>query len=354
MKEIGSEIAALEKSVGELDEKIRDFVCRLPNMPDEDVVAGGKEANVVLRSFGEKPSFDFEPLDHIALCDKLGIVDYERGAKLAGAGFWIYSGIGAQLEYALINFFISRHIKNGYSLMMVPHMLNYACGFGAGQFPKFAGDVYWLESENEADRRFMLPTAETALVNLHAGEILDESELPKKYCAYTPCFRREAGGYGSAERGMIRGHQFNKVEMVQYAHPEHSREAFEEMVGHAEALLRELGLHYQVTKLAAEDCSASMARTYDVEVWIPSMDTYKEVSSVSNANDYQARRMNAKFRDPKTGKPAFLHTLNGSGLATSRVIPALLEQCQNADGSVTIPKVLVPFMGGIEKLNPIK
>ena len=232
-------------------------------------------------------------------------------------------------------------------------MLGYNCGFGAGQFPKFADEVYWIE-DAEADgkkkQRFMLPTAETALVNMYAGEIIDEAKLPMKFFAYTPCYRKEAGSYRAEERGMIRGHQFNKVEMVQYAHPEHSKEAFEELVGKACSLMEKLGLHFRLSKLAAGDCSASMARTYDIEVWIPSMGIYKEVSSVSNANDYQARRNNTRFKgeDKKIG---YVHTLNGSGLATSRVFPALLEQLQNEDGSVTIPEVLRPFMGGQEFLK---
>ena len=230
-------------------------------------------------------------------------------------------------------------------------MLGYNCGFGAGQFPKFADEVFWVEDSEAEDRKkqkFMLPTAETALVNMYAGEIVDAAKLPMKFFAYTPCYRKEAGSYRAEERGMIRGHQFNKVEMVQYAHPERSMEAFNELVDKAASLIEKLGLHFRVSKLAAGDCSASMARTYDIEVWIPSMGIYKEVSSVSNANDYQARRNNTKYRDSKTGKPAFLHTLNGSGLATSRVFPALIEQYQNADGSITIPEVLRPFMGGQE------
>jgi len=234
-------------------------------------------------------------------------------------------------------------------------MLGYNCGFGAGQFPKFADEVYWIKDE-EGDikkSKFMLPTAETALVNMYAGEILDESKLPMKFFAYTPCYRKEAGSYRSEERGMIRGHQFDKVEMVQYAHPDHSKEAFEELVNKACSLVEKLGLHFRLSKLAAGDCSASMARTYDVEVWIPSMGIYKEVSSVSNANDYQARRNNTRYRDSLTGKTNFVHTLNGSGLATSRIMPAIVEQYQNADGSVTVPEVLRKFMGGQEVIKKI-
>ena len=228
-------------------------------------------------------------------------------------------------------------------MLLPPHMLNYTCGYTAGQFPKFADEVYWIENST-GDKKFLLPTAETALVNLHRDEVLTLDELPKKYIAYTPCYRREAGSYRSEERGMIRGHQFNKVEMVQYTTAEGSDAAFEELVGKAERLVQKLGLHYQLSKLAAGDCSYSMARTCDIEIWIPSMGIYKEVSSASNARDYQARRGNIKYRG-EDGKLHFAHTLNASGLATSRVFPALVEQYQNADGSITVPEVLRPWVG---------
>ena len=253
--------------------------------------------------------------------------------------------MGARLEWALLNYFVETHLKDGYEFILPPHQLGYAAGLGAGQFPKFEDEVYWLEGEEHKKNRFMLPTAETALVNMYAGEILDESMLPIKLFAYTPCYRKEAGSYRSEERGMIRGHQFNKVEMVQYAHPKHSAEAFEELVNKAAALVEGLGLHFRISKLAAGDCSASMARTYDIEVWIPSMGIYKEVSSVSNANDYQARRNNTRYRDSETGRTQFVHTLNGSGLATSRLIPAIVEQFQCADGSVKVPEVLQKYLG---------
>ncbi len=354
MRTLGDKIAELDEQAKALDEQVFDLLCRIPNIPDEDLLAGEKENNEVIRVVGEKPSFDFEMQNHVDLCTKLGIIDYARGTKLSGGGYWLYRGDGARLEWALLNFFIQEHLKDGYEFILPPHQLGYNCGFGAGQFPKFSDEVYWLDcDEDRKKNRFMLPTAETALVNMYAGEIIDESKLPMKYFAYTPCYRKEAGSYRAEERGMIRGHQFNKVEMVQYAHPEHSMEAFEELVNKAASLIEKLGLHFRVSKLAAGDCSASMARTYDIEVWIPSMGIYKEVSSVSNANDYQARRNNTKYRDSKTGKPAFVHTLNGSGLATSRVFPALIEQYQNADGSVNVPEVLQPFMGG-QKVIKIK
>ena len=354
MKELGSKIAEGDGKQAELEKKIFDFLCRLPNIPDDDLLPGEKENNQVVKVFGEKPSFDFEAKNHVDLCTSLGLIDYERGVKLSGNGYWIYRGKGAQLEWALLNFFVSEHLKDGYEMILPPHQLGYNCGFGAGQFPKFADEVYWLDAnaDDEKDKcRFMLPTAETALVNMYAGEIIDESKLPMKFFAYTPCYRKEAGSARAEERGMIRGHQFNKVEMVQYAHPDKSKEAFEELVRKACSLLEKLGLHFRLSKLAAGDCSASMARTYDIEVWIPSMGIYKEVSSVSNANDYQARRNNTRYRDSKTGRPQFLHTLNGSGLATSRVLPAIVEQYQNADGSVTVPEVLRPFLGGLEVIK---
>lgn len=348
MRTLGESIAEKDAEISRLTAAISDFVAKLPNMPDDDLVAGEKENNEVIKVFGEKPEFAFKAKNHVDLCTDLGLIDYERGTKLSGGGYWLYRGDGARLEWALLNFFVSEHLKDGYEFILPPHMLGYDCGFGAGQFPKFSDEVYWVEDAEASDRkkqRFMLPTAETALVNMYAGEIIDESRLPLKFFAYTPCYRKEAGSYRAEERGMIRGHQFNKVEMVQYAAPDKSREAFEELVGKACSLLEKLGLHFRLSKLAAGDCSASMARTYDIEVWIPSMGIYKEVSSVSNANDYQARRNNTRFRslDKKLG---YVHTLNGSGLATSRVFPALLEQLQNEDGSVTIPEVLRPFMGG--------
>lgn len=347
MKQLGEEIAKLDAELNQISESIKDFVSRLPNLPDDDLLAGEKENNTVVKVFGTKPEFDFTAKNHVDLCTLLNLIDYERGVKLSGGGHWLYRGDGARLEWALLNFFVSEHLNDGYEFILPPHMLGYNCGFGAGQFPKFTDEVYWVDDEeNKTKSRFMLPTAETALVNIYAGEIIDESKLPMKFFAYTPCYRKEAGSYRAEERGMIRGHQFNKIEMVQYAHPEHSREAFDELVGKACSLMDKLGLHFRLSKLAAGDCSASMARTYDIEVWIPSMGIYKEVSSVSNANDYQARRNNTRYRDSKTGKPEFLHTLNGSGLATSRVFPALIEQYQQADGSIIIPEVLRPFMGG--------
>ena len=352
VKEIAAANAESDKELKELEEKIFNFLAELPNIPDDDLLGGGKENNKPIRSFGKKPEFDFPLKDHVELATSLGLVDYDRGAKIAGRGAWIYTNLGAQLEWALLNYFITTHLKDGYTFILPPHLLNEASGFGAGQFPKFREDVFWLEGLEP--QRFLLPTAETALVNLYRDEILKEEDLPKKFFAYTPCYRSEAGSYRTEERGMIRGYQFDKVEMVQYTKPEDSDAAFEELVKKAEALVAGLGLHYQVSKLAAGDISHSMARTYDIEVYLPSMGIYKEVSSASNARDYQARRTMCRYRDNATGKTRYVHTLNASGLATSRIFPAILEQNQQADGSVIIPEVLRPWMGGLEVLKPIK
>ena len=352
VKEIAAKNAESDKELKELEDKIFNFLAELPNIPDDDLLGGGKENNKPIRSFGKKPEFDFPMKDHVELATSLGLVDYDRAAKIAGRGAWIYTNLGAQLEWALLNYFITTHLKDGYTFILPPHLLNEASGFGAGQFPKFREDVFWLEGMEP--KRFLLPTAETALVNIYRDEIMKEEDLPKKLFAYTPCYRREAGSYRTEERGMIRGYQFDKVEMVQYTKPEDSDAAFEELVAKAEDLVKGLGLHYQVSKLAAGDISHSMARTYDIEVYLPSMGIYKEVSSASNARDYQARRTMCRYRDNATGKTRYVHTLNASGLATSRIFPAILEQFQQADGSVVIPEVLRPWMGGLEVLKPIK
>ncbi|MBQ8911730.1 MAG: serine--tRNA ligase [Clostridia bacterium] len=345
LKKISDTVKADTERLKAVEEEFNTLMLSLPNLPDPDLKAGGKENNEPLRYFGEPHKFDFEPKDHVELCTSLGLIDYERGTKLSGNGFWIYKNMGARLEWALLNYFMDTHLADGYEMVLVPHMLGYECGLTAGQVPKFADEVYWLETRGDERRRFMLPTAETALVTLHRNEILTEADLPRKYFSYTPCFRREAGSYRSDERGMVRGHQFNKVEMVQYTRPEDSDAAFEELVGKAEALVKGLGFHFRTVKLAAEDCSASMARTYDIEIQIPSMNGYKEVSSVSNARDYQARRGMVRFRREETGKVEYVHTLNGSGLATSRILPALVEQNQRADGSVVVPEVLRKYLG---------
>ena len=353
-----AEMAELKAGIAEDAAKLdavlaeyRTLMLSLPNLPDSDLLPGGKENNEPLRYIGNKPSFDFEPKHHVDLCTGLGLIDYERGVKLAGAGNWMYTGMGARLEWALLNYFIDTHINDGYDFVLPPHMLEYQCGETAGQFPKFADEVYKIANPTDDRIHYMLPTAEAAICSVYRDEILTEADLPRKMFAYTPCFRREAGSHRADERGMVRGHQFNKVEMFQFTRPEDSDAAFDELVRKAEELVKGLGFHFRTVKLAAGDCSASMARTYDIEILIPSMDGYKEVSSVSNARDYQARRGNIRFRREATGKPEFVHTLNGSGLATSRIFPALVEQNQRADGSIVVPECLRKYLGGIEVIE---
>ena len=335
----------------DLNAEFRVAMLSLPNLPDADLLPGGKENNEPLRYIGEKHSFDFEPKHHVDLCTSLGLIDYERGVKLAGSGNWMYTGMGARLEWALLNYFLDTHIADGYEFILPPHMLEYKCGETAGQFPKFADEVFKISNHpTENGVFYMLPTAEAALCSVYRDEILTEADLPRKLFAYTPCFRREAGSARADERGMVRGHQFNKVEMFQFTTPEQSDAAFEELVKKAENLVAGLGLHFRTVKLAAGDCSASMARTYDIEILIPSMNGYKEVSSVSNARDYQARRGNIRYRRAD-GKIDFVHTLNGSGLATSRIFPAIIEQNQRADGSVVVPECLRKYLGGLEVIE---
>ncbi len=342
MKETADRIKELDQELNQLDNRIETFVAALPNLPADDVAAGGKENNQYVREYKSKPDFGFKPKDHVDLETSLGLIDYERGVKMGGSGFWIYSGLGARFEWALLNYFVEEHLKDGYEFILPPHILNWECGFTAGQFPKFEEDVFRLQEDQMA---FLLPTAETALVNLYRDEILPESALPKKLFAYTPCYRREAGSYRANERGMIRGHQFNKVEMFQFTTPDNSKAAHQELIEKAERLVQGLGLHYRLMKLAAGDCSASMATTYDIEVWLPSMNEYKEVSSISNAYEYQARRGRMRYRRDSDKKVDFIHTLNGSGLATSRILPAVLEQHQQADGSVIVPEPLRKWVG---------
>ena len=345
---LDNEVAEDAAKLKELNLEFRTAMLSLPNLPDSDLLPGGKENNQPLRYVGEMVKFDFEPKHHVDLCTGLGLIDYERGVKLAGSGNWMYTGLGARLEWALLNYFIDTHTADGYDFILPPHMLEYQCGETAGQFPKFADEVFKIANHpTEGGMFYMLPTAEAALASIYRDEILTEADLPKKFFAYTPCFRREAGSHRADERGMVRGHQFNKVEMFQFTTAEGSDAAFEELVTKAENLVAGLGLHFRTVKLAAGDCSASMARTYDIEILIPSMNGYKEVSSVSNARDFQARRGNCRYRRAD-GKIDFVHTLNGSGLATSRIFPAIVEQNQRADGSIVIPEVLRKYMGGME------
>ena len=350
MAQLKAQMAEDAKKLDEVQAEYRTAMLSLPNLPDPDLLPGGKENNQPLKYFGEPHKFDFTPKHHVDLCQDLGLIDYERGVKLAGTGNWMYTGLGARLEWALLNYFIDCHIADGYEFILPPHMLEYQCGETAGQFPKFADEVYKIANPTDDRVHYMLPTAEAALASIYRDEILTEADLPKKFFAYTPCFRREAGSHRADERGMVRGHQFNKVEMFQFTRPEDSDAAFEELVHKAENLVKGLGFHFRTVKLAAGDCSASMARTYDIEIQIPSMNGYKEVSSVSNARDYQARRGNMRFRR-SDGKIEFMHTLNGSGLATSRIFPAMVEQNQRADGSVVVPEVLRKYLGGLEVIE---
>ncbi|MGF0171389.1 serine--tRNA ligase [Streptomyces sp. Marseille-Q5077] len=334
-KALTDELARAEARLVELGARHQEFLDALPNLPDDDVVAGGKECNQVVRTVGVPPDLGFQGRDHVRLAQELGLVDYRRGTALAGRGHWVYRGEGAALEWALLNHFLDAHRRAGYEFVLPPHLLTYEAGYTAGQFPKFADEVFRTD-----DDHFLLPTAETALVNLHRGETLDERELPRRYVAYTPCYRKESGSHRTAERGTLRGHQFNKVELFQFARPQDSDAAHLELLGRAEELVAGLGLHHRVTKLAAGDTSPAQAKTYDVEVWLPSLGTYAEVSSVSNARAYQARRGGIRYRPAGGGRTAYVHTLNASGLATSRLLPAILEQYQRADGTVLVPEVL--------------
>ncbi len=347
MKTVGEKIKKLDDKLIKIETELEEKLAELPNIPSDDVVAGGKENNEVIYTFGKQAKFDFKAKDHVELATSLGIVDYERGAKMSGNGFWCYKGVGALLEWALLNYFIDFHTKNGYQFILPPFMLTEKSAYISGHLPKFRDDLFWTE-----DQLCLNATSEMMMGNYHRDEILKEEELPLKYFAYSPCFRREAGSYRQEERGMIRGHQFNKIEMFAFCKAKDSWPIFAELTENAKKLMEGLGLHYQVSKLAAEDCSAAMAKTYDLEVYIPSMGIYKEVSSVSNALDYQARRGQVRYKNKEGSKNEFVHTLNASGLATSRILPAILEQNQQADGSVVIPKVLRPYLP--KKLKVIK
>ncbi|HQJ73501.1 MAG TPA: serine--tRNA ligase [Candidatus Dojkabacteria bacterium] len=345
LKVLSENVKELERNVDELTDKLTSLVEVLPNIPDDDVVAGQKEANQVIKVVGEKPVFDFPIKDHVELGDSLGLFDLDRAVKMSGNNFVMYKGWGARLEWALLNYFIDSHLSDGYEMLLPPHIVGERSGYTAGQLPKFKDDVYWLKDLDQ----FLIPTAETALDNLFRDEILNEKDLPKKYFSYTPCYRKEAGSYRANEKGLIRVHQFNKVEMYQYTTQEGSDLAFEELLQKAEKLVANLGLHYRVSKLAAGDCSAPAARTYDVEVWLPAISQYYEVSSISNVRDYQARRGNMRYRK-EDGSIEYMHTLNASGLATSRLMVALVETYQQKDGSILIPDVLRKYIG-VDKIE---
>lgn len=348
MRELGEKIKKFDESLEKIEKEFIEKISELPNIPADDVLPGGKENNKVINTYKDKPKFDFQIKDHVELCKNCGLVDYERAVKMSGSGFWAYTGDGALLEWALLNYFIDFHNNNKYTFIIPPFMLNEASAYSSGHLPKFREDLFWVE-----DGLCLNATSEMMLDNYHRDEILDEKKLPLKYFAYSPCFRREAGAYRTEERGMIRGHQFNKIEMFQFTSPDKSWKAFEELKEAVEKIMEELELHYRTVQLSAGDASASMSKTVDIEVWIPSMNNYKEVSSISNALDYQARRGNIKFKDMKTGKNEFVHTLNASGLATSRLFPAILEQYQQKDGSIKIPKVLQTYLP-FKKINPVK
>ena len=354
--ELMSEVHAFADEIHQLDQHLREWeeqftheLAKLPNLPMDDVkVSPDKEENQEVSSYGKKPEFDFTPKNHLQLGEALNLFDLERGTKLTGSGWPIYRGLGARLEWALLNYMLDIHINNGFTQWMLPLVVKSEVLFASGQLPKFENQQYKID---DADHVFyMIPTAEIPLNGLHMDEILDEEELPLKYTAYTPCFRREAGAAGEKERGLIRVHQFNKVEMFIFCRPENSMEMFQLMVRSAEEILQGLELHYRNMLLVTGDMSFGAARTLDVECWLPGQNRYYEVSSISNCTDYQARRSRTRFRR-KGEKPELVHTLNGSGLATSRLMVSLLETNQQADGSVLIPKALRPYLGGLEKIS---
>jgi len=347
--ELKGQIEALETSLTELKEALSAVEFSLPNLAHESVPVGSDEAaNREERKVGEPGSFDFEPLNHWDIGPNLGILDFERAAKITGARFTAYFGAGARLERALINFMLNTQTgEPGYTEVLPPFIANEDALTGSGQLPKFEEDLFRLDGS----RFFLIPTAEVPLVNLHSGEILEDSELPLQYVAYTPCFRAEAGSHGKDVRGLIRQHQFNKVELVWLSRPEESYENLESLVGHAEHILQQLELPYRVITLSTGDMGFAAAKTYDIEVWLPGQNTYREISSCSNCETFQARRANIRYRGADGGKPRFIHTLNGSGLAVGRTLVAILENYQQADGSVVIPEVLRPYMGGLDRIT---
>ncbi|MBB5022489.1 serine--tRNA ligase [Desulfurispira natronophila] len=347
MKTLSEELKSLENHSRELEEALQAALLQIPNIPHEDVPAGAsEEQNIQLRQVGTVPSFDFAPRSHDELGVELDILDFSRGVKIAQSRFVIYKGLGARLERALINFMLDEHQQTGYTEILPPLMVNRTAMTGTGQLPKFEDDLF----STEEGQLLMIPTAEVPLTNMHSDEILKEEQLPLRYTAYTPCFRREAGSYGKDTKGLIRQHQFNKVELVGFCHPEHSYANLDELLQQAEQILQKLHLPYRVVELCSGDLGFSAARTYDIEVWVPSQKTYREISSCSNFEDFQSRRAKIRYKDSQ-GKNHYLHTINGSGLAVGRTVVAILENCQNADGSVTIPSVLIPYMGGIEKIS---
>lgn len=343
MKELSNEIKADDEKVREIDEKLQNFMLRIPNIPNAEVPVGADDSeNVEIRKFGEPRKFDFEPKAHWDIGTDLDILDFERGTKVAGTRFTVYKGLGARLERAVIQFFLNTHAdESGYKEILPPYMVNRASMTGTGQLPKFEEDAFKVVNNGY----FLIPTAEVPVTNLHRDEILDGNILPIKYCAYSACFRAEAGSAGRDTRGLIRQHQFNKVELVKFVKPENSYDELEKLTNDAEKLLQLLNIPYRVVCLSTGDLGFSSAKTYDIEVWLPSYGRYVEISSCSNFEDYQARRANIRYKDNPKDKAQFVHTLNGSGLAVGRTVAAILENYQNEDGTVTIPDVLVPYMG---------
>lgn len=346
LKKKSEQIKGIEEELKTVEAGLKERLDVLPNIPQEDVQEGGKEKNEVIKEVGEKPIFTYSIKDHVQLGKDLDIFDFDRATKISGNNFSMYKGLGARLEWALINYFIESHLEDGYEMIIPPNLVVEDSAYVAGQLPKFKEDVYWVQ-----DGLCLIPTAETVLTNMFREEILEEKDLPKKFFAYTPCYRREAGSYRANEKGLIRVHQFNKVEMYQFTTEEKSEESFEEMVKKAETLVSGLGLHYRVSKLAAGDCSAGSSKTYDIEVYIPSIGQYYEVSSVSNVTDYQSRRGNMRYKPSDGGKIKYMHTLNGSGLATSRLMVSLVESYQQEDGTIIIPEALRKYMGGLDKIS---
>ena len=346
MREVGEEIKVLDDELRVVEETLDKLMLSIPNIPHESVPIGDSEDdNVVVRTWGNIKEYDFEPKPHWDLATDLNILDFERAAKVTGSRFVFYKGLGARLERALISFMLDLHVEeHGYTEVLPPYMVNRASMTGTGQLPKFEEDAFRIEAEDY----FLIPTAEVPVTNMHREEILAAEELPIKYAAYSACFRSEAGSAGRDTRGLIRQHQFNKVELVKFVKPEDSYEELEKLTGNAERVLQLLELPYQVLSMCSADLGFTAAKKYDIEVWLPSYNTYREISSCSNFEDFQARRANIRFRREAKGKPEFVHTLNGSGLAIGRTVAAILENYQREDGSIEIPKVLRPYMGGKE------
>ena len=342
MKELSGEIKELDVQVAEIDEKLRDFMLRIPNIPSDKAPIGTDDSdNVEVRRWSEPRNFDFEAKPHWDIGTNLDILDFDRGAKIAGTRFTVYKGLGARLERSVIQYFLNTHTEHGYTEIFPPYMVNRASMTGTGQLPKFEEDAFKVANNGY----FLIPTAEVPVTNLHRDEILDGTKLPFKYCAYSACFRAEAGSAGRDTRGLIRQHQFNKVELVKFAKPEESYQELESLTNDAERLLQGLGIPYRVVCLSTGDLGFSSACTYDIEVWMPSYGRYVEISSCSNFEDYQARRANIRYKDGPKDKAQFVHTLNGSGLAVGRTVAAILENFQNADGTVTVPEALRGYMG---------